>query len=528
MSLDLVLRGGLLADGTGAPLHRADIGVRSDRVVAIGEVAERGEVELDAAGCVVAPGFINVLSQAYESLQRDPRGLSDLYQGVTTEVFGEGYSMGPVQGRMADLSRVDDDRFGVRHRWAHLRDFLEHMEVAGVGLNLASFVGAENLRMAFAGEEPRELTPEELTAACDLLDSELADGALGLGSALIYPPGSWATTEELTAYARVLARHDALYVSHVRDEADRLIESIGELIKIAATSRARAEVYHLKAAGRANWPAMASAIELIEEARATGVVVTANVYPYEAGATGLDACIPPRFHDGGPEAMRTRLRDPQVRGEIKTLLAQPGADWENALLGAGGPDGILLLGGLTTESNGRTLQQVADRRGDADPVDTLIDLVIEDPDMIAAYFEMTEDNVRLALERPWVSVCSDSEAWTAEPPYTDYPTHPRAYGSFARVIGPYVREGLLPLEEAVRRMTSLPAGNLRLIDRGVVTKGAYADLAVFDPDAVADRATYADPHQYAVGMRHVVVNGRVALRDGNPTGTLAGRALRRG
>ena len=527
MKLDLVIRDGMVADGLGTSLRRADVAVQGDRIVAVGDVRATGALELQADGAVVAPGFINVLSQAYESLQRDPRGLSDLYQGVTTEVFGEGYSMGPVEGRMLSTTRVDDDRFGVRHNWRRLNDFLDHLAGSGVALNVASFVGADNLRMAYAGEDDRPLSAHELAAACQLLDEELAAGALGLGSALIYAPGSYASTDELTAFARIVAQHDALYISHVRNEADQLLDSIGELIQIATTTGARAEVYHLKAAGRANWPAMHSAIAMLERARADRTVVSADIYPYEAGATGLDACIPPEFHAGGPEALRERLRDESVRASVKALLSAPSVDWENVYLGSGGPDGILLLGGLTSGYNGRTLAGVAADRGDADPIDTLLDLVIEDPEMIAAYFEMTEDNVRLALKSPWVSVCSDSEAWAAEPPYNEVPTHPRAYGSFARVLGSYVREGLLSVEEAVRRMTSLPASNLRLEDRGTIGVGTFADLAIFDPDLVADVATYAAPHQYATGMRHVVVNGVVAMRDGEPTGAFAGRALRR-
>ncbi|MFJ5613870.1 amidohydrolase family protein [Streptomyces sp. NPDC093221] len=528
MRSDLVVRGGLVADGTGAPLRRADVLVRGDRIVHVGEVPDTDVPEADAAGALVAPGFINVLSQAYESLQRDPRGLSDLYQGVTTEVFGEGYSLGPVEGRMRAIAKDYAERTHVRHEWPRINDFLNHMADAGVGPNVASFVGADNLRMAFAGQQDRPLTPDELAAARRLLDEELADGALGLGSALIYAPGMYASTDELTAFAEVLAEHDALYISHIRNESDSLLESLDELIGIAERSGARAEVYHLKAAGRDNWPLMASAIQRIEEARAGGLAVTANVYPYEAGATGLDACVPPRFHDGGPDALRGKLAHEDFRETVKEAIRAPGADWDNCYKSAGGADGILLLGGNTCEWNGMTLAQVATRRGDADPLDTLLDIVVADSQMIIALFEMTEENVRLALRSPWVSVCSDAEAWTASPPYTDAPTHPRAYGSFARVLGPYVRDGVLRIEDAVRRMTSLPARTLRLTDRGVIREGAFADLAIFEPDRVRDLATYSHPHQYADGMRHVIINGVVAFRGGKPTDELGGRALRRG
>lgn len=526
MSFDLVIRGGLVADGTGTPVRRADLAVKGDRIVVVGEVPPGNCPELDAAGAIVAPGFINVLSQAYESLQRDPRGLSDLYQGVTTEVFGEGYSLGPVEGRAREIAEGDTKRSGVRHNWRRMNDFLHHMSNARVGPNVASFVGVDNLRVAYAGYDNRPLTADELRGACALLDEELSSGALGLGSALIYAPGMYTSTEELTAYARVLAKHDALYISHIRNEADRLLESLDELLDIASETGVRAEVYHLKAAGRDNWPAMQTALDRIEEARASGSTITANIYPYEAGSTGLDACIPPSFHAGGPDELRANLTSPEFRADVKRAINGRGTDWENLYRGSG-PDGILLMGGRTSLSYGRTLAAIAAERGDADPIDTMLDLVVEHPEMLAAYFEMTEHNIHLALRKPWVSICSDSEAWAAVPPFSDLPTHPRAYGSFARVLGPYVRSGILDLEEAVRRMTSLPAHNLRLSQRGILRKGAFADVAVFDPDQIEDRATYIDPHQYAAGMRHVVINGVVAMRNGEPTGALPGRALHR-
>jgi N-acyl-D-amino-acid deacylase len=523
MSIDLVVRGGVVVDGTGAPGRRADIAVHADRIVAVGAVSARGDSELDADGCVVAPGFINVLSHAYGTLQKDPRGLSDLYQGVTTEVFGEGYSLGPVAGRLVETKVPEYPTSGVRLKWPRLGDFLNHLEAAGVGPNVASFVGADNLRMIYAGADNRPLTGDELQAACRVLDAELAAVALGVASALIYAPGSYASTEELIAYAKVVAEHDGLYISHIRNEADRLPEALDEVVEIARTSGARAEVYHLKAFGRDNWPLMAKALDQIDRARGEGLSITADLYPYEAGCTSLIACVPPVFHDGGVDALLARLADPGTRAEIKAAIAGPGGDWQNLYRGAGGAEGVLLLGVSSADVAGRTLAEAC---GGADPIDTLLDLVRAAPDLLAAYFFVVEENIRLALQRPWVSICSDSEAPSAEPPFVQTPTHPRAYGSFARVLGRYVHDGVLPLEDAVRRMTSLPAANLRLADRGTVRAGAFADLAVFDPGQVRDHATYRDPHRYASGMRHVLVNGRVAFRDGRPTGTLAGRALR--
>lgn len=528
MKIDLVVRGGMVADGTGGPLRRADVAISGDRIVAVGEVPPADAAELSAAGAVVAPGFINVLSHAYGTLQQDPRGLSDLYQGVTTEVFGEGFSLGPVSGAMGKVIDADPQAPGVRMNWPRLNDFLDHMATTGVGPNIASFVGAHNLRMIHAGAEDRALSKDELASACQILDDELTGGALGVASALIYSPGSYASTAELTAYAHVLAKHDALYISHVRNEADRLLDAVEELIEIARVTSARAEVYHLKASGRQNWPAMTKAIEKIQQARDAGLSISADIYPYEAGATTLGACIPPQLHEGGRVELLARLSDPETRAVIKAAIAHPGADWENLYLGSGGASGILLLGGIEPDVSGLTLAQVAAVRGDTDPIDTLLDLVSADPDLLAAYFEMTEENIHLALQSTWVSICSDSEAMAAQPPFTENPTHPRAYGAFARILGPYVRGGILTLEDAVRRMTSLPAQNLRLLDRGQIRVGAFADLVVFEPDEVADLATYRQPHRYAAGMRHVLINGTIAFQDGQPTGRLAGRALRRG
>lgn len=528
MSIDLVVRGGMVADGTGGPLRRADVAISGDRIVAVGEVPPSSCQELSAEGAVVAPGFINVLSHAYDLLQQDPRGLSDLYQGVTTEVFGEGFSMGPVSGEMGEIIDAEPLPSGVRRNWPRLNDFLDHLATTGVGPNIASFVGAHNLRMIHAGADNRALTEDELTSACRILDDELSAGALGVASALIYSPGSYANTAELTAYAKVLAQHDALYISHIRNEADRLLDAIDELIDIARVTSTRAEVYHLKASGRQNWPAMSKAIDKIEAARLSGLSVSADIYPYEAGGTLLSACIPSQFHAGGRVALLTRLAEPGTRAAIKTSITHPGADWENLYLGSGGASGILMLGGIEPDVGGRTLAEISTDRGDLDPIDTLLDLVTADPDLLATYFEMTEENIHLALQSPWVSICSDSEASPAEAPFNEAPTHPRAYGAFARVLGPYVRAGVLPLEDAVRRMTSLPAENLRLHDRGQVRVGAFADLAVFEPEEVEDLATYRQPHRYATGMRHVLINGAIAFQDGLPTGRLAGRALRRG
>ncbi|MFI6585260.1 amidohydrolase family protein [Embleya sp. NPDC050493] len=531
MQVDLVVRAGSLVDGSGSPAFDGDLAIDAGRVVAVGDVGDlRGRDEIDARGCVVCPGFVNVLSHAYFTLQQDPRGLSDLHQGVTTQIFGEGVSLGPVTGAMTDgMIELGPSAEGARRSWPRLREFLEQLEAQGVGHNVASFVGADNLRMSVAGPADRVLDADELARACALLEQELADGALGVGSALIYPPGSYADTDELIAYAHVLARHDALYISHLRNEGDRLLEGVDELLDIARASGARAEIYHLKTAGRENWAKMPAVLDRIEAARAAGVEVTADIYPYTAGSTLLSAAVPPPFHLGGPEKLRERLGDPRSRAQIVDAV-RDGGDWESLWRMSGGAEGIVILSnhpdiGVRT---GSTIADIAKDRGDADPITTMLDIVLAEPHADAAYFIGNEDNIRLAFARDWVSVGSDSDAPAVEERFADHPVHPRAYGTFARVLGRYAREeGIVSLEEAVRRMTALPATTLRLRDRGVLRVGAHADVAIFAPEDFVDTATYANPASYARGMRHVLVNGTAALRDGRPTGALAGRALRR-
>ncbi|MEU7893979.1 D-aminoacylase [Nonomuraea sp. NPDC049152] len=532
MSTTLVIRGGTVHDGSGGPGRAADVLVNGDRIVAVGPGAGGDDAPvLDATGLVVAPGFVNVLSHAYFTLERDGRGLSDLYQGVTTQVFGEGISIGPftpaVRTQVEPGLEPDDPPLV----WDRLSEFLAHLEGKGVVQNVASFVGAHNLRMIGAGSDDRPMTVTELSHVRGVLDEELADGALGLGSALIYPPGCFASTDELVALCEVVARHDGMYISHMRSEGDHFLEAVDELIEIGRRAGLRAEIYHLKAAGRHNWPKMARAVERVEAARASGQPVTADIYPYLAGQTQLAASIPPDFHDGGYEALAARLADPAERARIREAVVTPSERWENLYLATGGAGGVMLLpdpNGPAAEYRGLSLLQAAEGHG-TDPVEMLLQLVEQEPALHAMYFMMDEEALRTALRNPWVSVGSDAPTYATESPYADAPTHPRAYGTFARILGRYVREqSLLTLGEAVRRMTSLPAGNLGLRDRGLLAAGNYADIVVFDPDTVGDLGTYEEPHQYATGVRHVVVNGQTAFADGVPTGLLPGRALRRG
>lgn len=532
MSATLVIRGGTVHDGSGGPGRAADVLVDGDRIVAVGPDAGGHDVPvLDATGLVVAPGFVNVLSHAYFTLERDGRGLSDLYQGVTTQIFGEGLSIGPltpaVRAQLEPGLEPDDPPLV----WERLSEFLAHLESKGVVQNVASFVGAHNLRMIGAGADDRPMTAAELSHVRGILDEELTDGALGLGSALIYPPGCFASTDELVALCEVVARHDGMYISHMRSEGDHFLDAVDELIEIGRRAELHAEIYHLKAAGRHNWPKMEQAVERVEAARAAGQPVTADIYPYLAGQTHLAAAIPPDFHDGGYEALAARLADPAQRARIREAVSTPSERWENIYLASGGADGVMLLPDLrgpAARYRGLSLRQAAEVNG-ADPVEMLLELVEQEPALHAMYFMMDEEALRTALRNPWVSVGSDAPTYATEPPYIDAPIHPRSYGTFARILGRYVREqSLLTLGEAVRRMTSLPAGNLGLRDRGLLAPGNYADIVVFDPASVGDLATYEEPHRYARGVRHVVVNGVTALADGVPTGLLPGRALRRG
>ena len=534
MSTTLIIRGGTVHDGSGGPGRTADVLIENDRIVAIGPDlagANDDAAVLDATGLAVAPGFVNVLSHAYFSLERDGRGLSDLYQGVTTQIFGEGISIGPFTPAVRAELEAGREPSDPELVWNRLSEFLAHLESKGVVQNVASFVGAHNLRMIGAGADDRPMTAAELAEVSGVLDEELADGALGLGSALIYPPGCFASTDELVALSKVVAARGGMYISHMRSEGDHFLEAVDELIEIGRRAGLHAEIYHLKAAGRHNWPKMTQAIERVEAARATGQPVTADIYPYVAGQSGLAASIPPDFHDGGHEALAARLADPAERARIRAAVVTPSDRWENLYLAAGGAEGVMLLpdpNGQAAKYHGLSLQQAADANNE-DPVEMLCRLVEQEPSLNSMYFMMDEDVLRSALRNPWVSVGSDAQTFATEAPYSDLPTHPRAYGTFARILGRFVREeSLLSLPEAVRRMTSLPAGNLGLRDRGLLAPGNYADVVAFDPGTVADRATYEEPHQYAVGMKHVVVNGTVALADGVPTGNLPGRALRRG
>ncbi len=528
---DVVIRGGTIYDGSGSPPFVGDLAIRGDTIAAIGSLGNaRGRVEIDAAGLAVAPGFINMLSWATESLIADGRSQSDIRQGVTLEVFGEGWSMGPLNEAMKRemLERQGDIKYEIP--WTTLGEYLEYLVQRGVSTNVASFVGATTVRIHVLGYENRPPTPEEMERMRQLVRQAMEEGALGVGSSLIYAPAFYASTEELIELCKVAAEYGGMYISHIRSEGNRLLEAIDELIRIAREAKIPAEIYHLKAAGRANWPKLDEAIRRIEAARAQGLRITANMYPYTAGATGLNAAMPPWVQEGGHRAWIERLKNPAVRKRVLREMRTPTDQWENLYLMAGSPENVLLVSFKNEALKpliGKTLAEVARLRGRS-PEDTIIDLVIEDDSRVGAvYFLMSEENVRKQIALPWMSFGSDAESLAPEGVFLKSNPHPRAYGTFARVLGRYVREEkIIPLEEAIRRMTSLPAENLKLDRRGRLKVGYFADVVIFDPAKIQDHATYERPHQYATGVIHVFVNGVQVLKDGEHTGATPGRVVR--
>ena len=529
---DVLITNGLVYDGSGAPPRRVDVAVRGDRVAALlpaGTVADATQV-LDAKGKAVAPGFINVLSWATESLIADGRGMSDTRQGVTLEIFGEGWSMGPLNPAMKieALRQQGDIKYPIE--WTTFGEYLDYLQRRGVTPNIASFVGATTVRIHELGEGEVQPTPRQLARMQEEVRRAMRDGALGVGASIIYAPASYAKTEELHALAQAAAESGGGYVAHMRSEANRLGEALDETIRIARATAQHTEAYHLKAAGEKNWPKMAQAIASIEAARQQGVDIAANMYAYTAGATGLDASIPPWVQAGGRDALNQRLRDPTIRKRVIAEMKDPAAGWENLRLQAGPAERVLFIGFKSEKLKpliGKTLAQVAAQRGTS-AEETVLDLMLEDNSRVdTAYFLMSEDNVELGLRQAWVSLGSDAESSAPEGVFLKSSTHPRAYGNFARFLGHYVRERrLMPLEEGIRRITRLPATNWKLRDRGCLDPGCHADLVVFDPATISDHATFEKPMTFATGVSDVFVNGVQVLRDGEHTGAKPGQVVR--
>jgi N-acyl-D-amino-acid deacylase len=527
---DIIIKGGTVYDGTGGEGHVTDVAIRGDRIAGVGDFAPASAKKtIDARGLAVAPGFINMLSWSNESLIQDGRSQSEIRQGVTTEIMGEGESMGPLNDRMKAriLSEQKDIKFEIK--WNTLAEYLHYLEQRGISCNVASFLGATTVREYVIGLEDKQPTPEQLDQMRELVRKEMEGGALGIGTSLIYPPAFYAKTEELIELCKVAAKYQGKYISHMRSEGNQLLEAFDELLRISREAGIPAEVYHIKAAGEKNWPKEDQLLGRIEAAQKEGLKIRANMYTYTAAGTGLDACLPPWTEDGGYPALFKRLRDPATREKIAAEVRVDSDAWENLYLAAGSPEKILLAGFKSEKLKpltGKSLAEVAKMRG-KDPIETIMDLISEDESRIdTIYFLMSEENVKKELAKPWISFGSDEASQAADGIFLKWNPHPRAYGNFARVLGKYVRdEKVITLPEAVRRLSALPATNLGLDHRGFIQDGMFADVVVFDPATIADRATFDKPHQYAVGMRHVFVNGVQVLKDGEHTGAKPGRAL---
>jgi N-acyl-D-amino-acid deacylase len=529
---DLVLRHATLYDGSGRPAVQGDLAIGGDRIAALGEVRGRGRQEIDVHGLAVAPGFINIMSQAQESLIADGRGLSDTKQGVTTEIFGEGESMGPLTPTMQkELVELQAD-IKYRVEWTTLREYLDWLRHRGVTPNVGSFLGAATPRIYVLGRENRDPSATELQQMLTVTRQAMDNGAFGVASALIYAPGAYAKTEELIALAKVAGEHGGMYISHMRSEGNRLVEAVDELITIAREAHVPAEIYHLKAAGQQNWPKMDEVIRHVNAARASGLQITADMYTYTAGMTGLDASMPTWVQAGGYEAWRKRLQDPATRQRVLAEMRAPSDTWENLMMLTGGADRVLLVG-FKNDSlkplTGKTLAEVAKMRG-VSAEDAAIDLVIEDGSRVGTiYFLMSEDNLRKQIAQPYVSFGSDAESSAPEGVFLKSSTHPRAFGNFANLLGKYVREEhVIPLSEAVRRLTSQPAQRLGIANRGLLSPGYFADVVVFDPATIGATSTYEKPMQFAAGVVHVFVNGVQVLKDGEHTGAKPGTVVVRG
>ncbi len=527
---DVIIKGGTIYDGTGAEGRVADVAIRGDRIAGVGDFENApAKNAIDARGLAVAPGFINMLSWSTQSLIQDGHSQSEIRQGVTTEVMGEGESMGPLNERMKKrmLEQQGDIKFEIK--WNTLAEYLHYLERRGVSCNVASFIGATTIREYVIGLEDKQPTPQQLDEMRELVRKEMEAGALGIGTSLIYPPAFYSKTEELIELCKVAAKYDGKYISHMRSEGNQLLEGFDELLRISREANIPAEIYHIKAAGQKNWGKMDTLLARIETAQKKGLPIRADMYTYIAGGTGLDASLPPWTGDGGYPALYQRLRDPEIRKRIAAEVRIDSDKWENLYLAAGSPERIILSDFKSEKLKplaGKSLAEVAKMRG-KDPIETIMDLISEDESRIGTmYFLMSEENVKKEIARPWISFGSDEASQAPEGVFLKSNPHPRAYGNFARVLGKYVREEkALTLTEAIRRLSGLPATNLGLDHRGFLQEGMFADVVVFDPATVADHATFENPRQYATGVKDVFVNGTQVLKEGEHTGAKPGRAL---
>ena len=525
----IVIKNGTIYDATGTPPFVGDILIQDDTIATIAKPGIlRGGTEIDAKGLVVAPGFINMLSWSTETLIADGRSMSEIMQGITLEVMGEGNSMGPVNDSMRLDAEADMGDVKYKIEWSTLRGYLDWLTKRGVSCNVASFVGAATVRQNVLGSKNIAPNAEELIKMKNLVRQAMEEGAMGVGSALIYAPGFYAKTDELIELCKVASEYDGMYISHMRSEGNRLLEAVDELLTIAKEAKIRAEIYHLKAAGKQNWDKMDEVIIKIDQARAAGLQISTNMYTYIAGATGLDAAMPPSVQEGGYKEWVRRLKDPVIRKQILKEMRTPTDKWENLMIGATAK-GMLLVG-FKSDSlrylTGKTLEEAA-KIYDKTPEETAIDLVIKDGSRVeVVYFLMSEDNVKQQIRLPYMTFGSDAGSMAPEGLFLKSSTHPRAYGNFARLLGKYVRdEQVISLQEAIYKLSALPASRLKIKKRGTLKVGNFADIVIFDPLSIQDHATFEKPHQLATGMKHVVVNGVPVLKDGVHTGAKPGRVV---
>ncbi|MBT6169739.1 MAG: D-aminoacylase [Flavobacteriaceae bacterium] len=529
---DILIKNGAIVDGSGNAAYLGSVGINADTIAAVGKLKATGTLEIDATDLIVAPGFINILSWATESLIEDGRSQSDIKQGVTLEIFGEGWSMGPLGEDLKKELQLPTSQGDIKYDidWNTLDEYLQSLVRRGISPNVASFIGATTVRINHIGYENRAPTDKELTSMKHMVKQAMEDGALGVGSSLIYAPAFYSTTEELIALCKVASKYDGLYISHMRSEGNRLLQSIDELMRIANEADIRAEIYHLKMSGKENWSKYDDVVRKIDSARTAGLSITTNMYTYVAGATGLDASMPPWVQEGGYKKWAQRLQDSEIRKKVLVEMTTPTDKWENLMDAAGTSDNLLLVG-FKNDSlrhyTGKTLTEVANIHGKS-PEETAMDLVIADGSRVGTvYFLMSEENVKKQIALPYMSFGSDAGSIAPEGVFLNSSTHPRAYGNFSRLLGKYVRdEQIISIEEAVRKLTSLPASNLKIKKRGSLIKGNFADLAIFNSETIQDHATFTEPHQLSTGMVHVFVNGEQVLKDGKHTGAKPGRVVR--
>lgn len=527
---DILLKNGRIIDGTGNPWYAADVGIRGDRIAAIGRLHDaKAKKVIDASGLVVAPGFIDTLGQSETALLIDNRSVSKLSQGITSEITGEGASIAPQDALTLAALQPALEPYHLNVDWADLRGYFRRLEKNGTPLNIGTYVGAAQVREAVLGDANRAPTPEELERMKGLVADAMRQGAFGISTALIYPPGHYARTEELIELAKVVSQFGGIYASHMRSEGQSEVAAIEEALRIGREARVPVEIFHLKVIGKPRWGSMPRIVGMIQAARDSGQDVTANMYPYVAGGTALASSLPPWVADGGQDKLLERLRDPAIRARIKKELAEEHPDWENLYLGSGGPSGVLVASVVNKDLKqwtGKTIAEIATEQK-KNPLNAMFDFILADKGQTGAlYFIASEDDLEYGLKQPWTSIGLDANETSLDGLLFEPHGHPRAFGSMPRLLGHYVRDRkIMPLEQAVRKITSLPAQRHGMTNRGLLKEGFFADVTVFDPSTIADKATYTEPTQLSQGVRYVLVNGQIEFSDGQLTGVKAGRPL---